>query len=113
LAYLTQSLLASDTDFNRRVGASCTEQAESFRNDARPDFVALANSVLRGEAEGTATFVRMTASAPGIADKAATDDPAVVDSSKVLDEDILSAVQGNWQVVAGLFYDSTGAPIAT
>jgi hypothetical protein len=111
LAYLTQSLLATDTDFVRRVTACCTEQAENYRNDARPDFVSLANSVLRGEAEGTYTFVRLTASAPGIADKATT--PDGIDSSQVTDEDLLATVQANWQVVAGLYYATDGTPIAT
>jgi hypothetical protein len=112
LAYLTQALLATDTDFIRRVTACCNEQAETFRNDARPPFVSLANSVLRGEAEGTNAFVRFTASAPGIAEKAATSDPNIVDSSQVTDGDLLSTVQANWQVVADLYFNEDGTPIA-
>lgn len=110
MAYLTQSLLRDDLDFSRRVGACCVEQAETFRNDARPDFVALANDVLRGTRAND--FARIIASAPGIADKAATEDDNVVDSSKVTDADLLSTVQANWQVVAGLFYTDDGTPIA-
>lgn len=111
MAYIDQAQLATDSDFVRRVAACCTEQAESFRSDTRPDFVALANDVLRGTGTEAFVFVRLIASAPGIADKAATEDG--IDSSKVTDDDLLSTVQANWQVVAGLFYGEDGAPIAT
>ena len=94
MAYLTQSLLTSDADFVGRARACCTEQAENYRTIG-PDFVALAESVLRGEAEGVFAFVRIVASAPGIADKAATGTDHIIDSSKVTDEDILSTVQAN------------------
>lgn len=109
MAYLTQSLLASDAVFVGRVRACATEQAEVFRSDTRPDFVALAESVLRGEADGTFALVRIFASSPGIADKAATGDG--IDQSLVTDADLLSLTQANWEVVAGLFYDDTGAPL--
>lgn len=107
MAYLTQSLLRDDLDFSRRVGGCCVEQAEVFRNDARPDFVALANDVLRGNRAND--FTRIIASAPGIADKVTTGDDNIVDSSKVTDADILSSVQANWQVVAGLYYNTDGS----
>jgi hypothetical protein len=101
--------LTWDQAFNGRVTACCTQQAEIFRNDARPDFVALANDVLLGDGRVTSTFTRIIAAAPGIADKAATGDG--IDQTKVTDDDILSTVQANWQVVAGLYYDDTGAPL--
>ena len=108
MAYIDQALLRDDLDFNRRVSACCVEQAEVFRNDARPDFVALANDVLRGNRAND--FGRIIASAPGIADKAATDVEDIVDSSKVSDADILTTVQANWQVVTGLPTADDGTP---
>jgi hypothetical protein len=111
MSYSNIDALTFDPAFAGRVRACCVEQAETFRNDARPDFVALANSVLRGEAEGVLSFVRVTAAAPGIADKATT--PDGIDQSLITDEDVLSTVQANWQVVAGLYYAEDGTPIAT
>ena len=104
MAYLTQSLLSTDADFVGRTRACCTEQAETYRSDARPAFVELAESVLRGEPDGVFAFVRIIASAPGIADKAVTGTDHIIDSSKVTDADILTTVQANWEVVADLFY---------
>ena len=110
MSYQAINQLTNDVDFGGRSTAAATQQAEVFINDARPDFVALANDVLRGTRAND--FARIIASAPGIADKAATEDDNVVDSSKVTDADLLSTVQANWQVVAGLFYTDDGTPIA-
>ena len=101
--------LTWDQAFTGRVTSCATQQAEIFRNDARPDFVALANDVLRGNGTRASTFTRITAAAPGIADKAATEDG--IDQSLVTDDDLLSTVQANWQVVAGLFYAEDGTPL--
>ena len=72
---------------------------------------ALANDVLRGDGIKANTFTRITAAAPGIAAKAATEDGT--DQTKITDDDLLSTVQANWQVVAGLYYGEDGQPIAT
>lgn len=102
--------LTFDAAFIGRVRACVVEQAENFRNDARPAFVAIAEDVLRGNGLVINAFVRMTAAAPGLADKAATEDG--IDQTLITDDDILSTVQGNWQVVAGLYYTEDGTPIA-
>lgn len=107
MSYSAIDQLTNDVLFGGRVRACCTEQAEVFRNDARPDFVALANDVLRGDGLVTNAFTRIIAAAPGIADTAG--DP--VDQTGVSDGAILSTVQANWQVVAALFYTSEGTPI--
>lgn len=107
MGYSAIDELTNDVLFGGRVRACCVEQAEVFKNDARPDFVALANDVLRGVGEKTNAFTRITAAAPGVADQAG--DP--VDQSKIGDAVILSTVQANWQVVAGLYYSSEGAPL--
>ena len=109
MTYQNIDTLTGDPAFQGRIRACCTEQAEVFRNDTRPDFVALANDVLRGSSPALLSFIRIVAAAPGLADKAATEDG--VDQTKVTDDDVLSTVQANWQVVAGLYYDDTGAPL--
>jgi hypothetical protein len=107
MSYQTIDALSNSQDFNARNRAAATEQAEVFHNDARPDFVATAREVLRGSAEVTLTFTRIAAASPGIADKASVGD-GTVDQSKVTDADLLSLTQANWQVVAGLYFDTEG-----
>jgi hypothetical protein len=99
LSYSDIDQLTNDIDFAGRVRACVVEQAETFRSDARPDFVALANSALRGDGETYLAFTRIVAAAPGIAE------------GNQPDGDILSSVQANWQVVAGLYFDPEGNPI--
>lgn len=106
MSYSAIDQLFNDVLFAGRVRACCVEQAETFKDAARADFVALANDVLRGGGSTTTTFTRITAAAPGIADQAG--DP--IDQTKVVDAVILSTVQANWPVVAALFYDESGAP---
>lgn len=107
MSYSAIDALTNDAFFAGRVRACCVEQAEVFRNDARPDFVALADDCLRGDGEKFLAFTRITAAAPGIADQAG--DP--VDQTKVTDAVILSTVQANWQVVAGLYFTTEGEPL--
>jgi hypothetical protein len=109
VSYSAIDQLTGDVLFGGRVRACTVEQAEVFRNDARPDFVALANECLLGSGEIYLAFIRMVAAAPGLADKAATADG--VDQAQVTDADLLSTVQANWQVVAGLYFDADGTPI--
>jgi hypothetical protein len=107
LSYAAIDALTNDVLFAGRVRACCVEQAETFKDAARPDFVALADDCLRGAGEPFLTFTRMIAAAPGIADKAG--DP--VDQSQVTDADILSTVQADWPTVAALYYAEDGTPI--
>ena len=98
--------LTADSTFGGRVIACATQQAEVFKADARPDFVALADAVLRGETDKQATFWRLTAAGPGVADTAG--DPP--DQTLIADGDILAIVQGGWQTVASLYFDEEGIP---
>jgi hypothetical protein len=87
-----------------------TEQAAVFKDDARPDMAALADEVLRASGTTNLAFIRMTAAAPGIAEKVDLGDGAI-DQSLVTDADILATVQAVWPTVAALFYDAEGIPL--
>ena len=99
--------LTNDSAFGSRVISCVTQQAETFKDAADPSFKALANACLRGETDKQAAFWRLVAAGPGISDQAG--DP--VDQFKITDAVILSAVQGGWPTVAGLFYTSEGVPL--
>jgi hypothetical protein len=108
VAYAIADTLYNDMAFRGRVRACTVEQADSFRADTRPDVVALSNSLLRGEANSTETFIRLTASAPGIADSADTGG-GNCDQTKVTDLQLLSSVQNGYPMVAGLYYNPDGS----
>lgn len=107
MSYRSIDALTYDALFAGRVRACAVEQAETYRADARPPFVAVANACLRGEGETFLAFARITAAAPGVA--AGAGDP--VDQTRVGDEAILAAVQANWETVAGLYYTDDGSPL--
>jgi hypothetical protein len=102
--------LTQDSIFAGRIRACATQQAETFKDDQRADWVAVANDVLRNGPNCAGAFTRLTAAGPGIADIAATPDDGI-DQSRVTDADILSSVQANWGVVASLYFTSDGTPI--
>jgi hypothetical protein len=110
MSYQSETQLANDQAFQHRVSACCTQQADTFKDDARADFVALANSVLRVEGKAMPSFYAIAAAAPGFADDVDQGD-GTIDSSVITDLQILAVVQNNWQVIAGLYFDDTGAPI--
>lgn len=109
MSYHAQAQLENDPTFQQRNRAVCIQQAEAFRSDQRPAWVATAEGVLRDEGGLWPTFNRLAAGGPGIADKAATADGGV-DQSKVTDADLLSLTQANWPVVAGLYFQEDGSP---
>jgi hypothetical protein len=111
MSYSTIDALYNDALFGGRVRACTEEQAQVFVNDARPDYVALSNDILRSGGGTTNTFIRLTAAAPGIAEAAEGSLTSPIDQELVLDEMILSAVQGNWQLVASLYFDAEGNPV--
>jgi hypothetical protein len=111
VSYQSSSQLSQDGTYQGRVIACSVEQAEVFTADARPDYVALAAAVMRGEADKSMAFIRISASGPGVGEKVDVGD-GTIDQSLVSDADILALVQGNWQTVAGLFYDAEGNPPA-
>ena len=110
MSYQAQSQLGADSDFVGRTQSAAYQQAATYVNDQRPDFVAVAETVLRGEPDMLAAFTRLDAAGPGIADKADNGD-GTIDQALVTDDDLLSLTQANWQVVAGLYYDTEGTPI--
>jgi hypothetical protein len=110
MSYQSQAQLEADYWFQQRNRSVCIQQADIYKDDARPDFVALANAVMRDDAGPGATFNRLAAGGPGVADKADIGN-GEIDSALVTDGDLLSLTQANWPVVAGLYFDSTGAPI--
>jgi hypothetical protein len=105
MSYRSQDQLTGDVGFQGRVRACSVQQAGIFVNDARPDYVALAHDVLRG-GRGP-DFTRVAAAGPGVAESVDIGN-GIIDSSLVTDEALLSLVQGNWPVVAALYYDAEG-----
>jgi hypothetical protein len=112
MSYQSQADLTLDAAFNGRATSAATEQAAAFVNDQRPDWVATARAVLRGESEILGAFVRLDAAGPGIADKVDPEGDGSIDQSLVADADLLALTQGNWPVVAGLYFDADGSPLA-
>jgi hypothetical protein len=102
--------LSNDSSFRGRVQSSANEQASTFINDARPDFVALSQEILRGLGRSIDTFTRWCAAAPGVADSADNGDGTIT-QSKVEDQTILTVVQGQWEQVANLYYNPDGSPL--
>jgi hypothetical protein len=109
MSYLAQAQLEGDVIFQGRVRSCATQQAETFKDDQRLNFVAVAESVLRGESECVLAFVRFSAAGPGIADKVDNGD-GTIDQTKVTDADLLSLVQTFWPSIATLFFNEDGTP---
>ena len=110
MSYQSIDQLTNDVIFAGRVRSCTIEQAEVFKDDARPDWVAVAGACLAGNGEIYLAFIRIEAAGPGIADKADNGD-GTIDQAKVTDADLLSLTQANWPVVGGLFFTTDGAPI--
>jgi hypothetical protein len=111
VSYFAQWLLTWDTDFAGRGRACLTQQADVFKDDARADLAALAESILRQESGPLMAFQVLLAATPGFADTV-IDGNNVVNSGRIADDDILAAVQAQWPTVARLYYDPDGTPIA-
>jgi hypothetical protein len=109
MSYQTQAQLEADYWFQQRNRAAGIQQAETYKDDARPNFVAMAGAVLRDEAGPGPTLNRMAAGGPGIADKVDKGD-GTIDQALVTDADILSLTQANWPTVASLFFNDDGTP---
>jgi hypothetical protein len=109
MSYLTQWQLTYDPEFTNRGSAAVIAQADIFKDAAAADQKALAESVLCGEGAPLATFRIMLGASPGFADKVDSGD-GTIDSSLVLDDEILSTIQGAWPTVAALYFDVDGTP---
>jgi hypothetical protein len=103
MSYQSQTLLADDQDFQQRVKACCVQQANTFKDDADPGNAQLAGAVVRDQGAMLTSFYNTSAASPGFADKVDQGD-GTVDSSLVLDPEILSTVQAVWPIVAGAYY---------
>lgn len=110
MSYLSYALLTEDVDFGRRSRSCITQQSNTFISDARPQIVALANALLKMEGPQTVVMLSQICAGPSF-DTDVDNGDGTIDSSKVTDEDILSQCQAVYPTVAGLFYDSTGAPL--
>lgn len=110
MSYQTQYDLSMDALFQSRVLACTTEQAGIFKDDARPSWVSTANAILKANGDISNAFVRLNAAGPGISDKADNGD-GTIDSSKILDADLLSITQANWPVVSDLYFNEDGTSI--
>jgi hypothetical protein len=110
MSYLSQSALAADVDFCNRSRAVLVEQSFVYKDDTRPDMVALAESILRWPGPTTATFYGTLAASPGFAATVDNGD-GTIDSAKVADPDLLGAVQSQYPAVAALYYAPDGTPL--
>jgi hypothetical protein len=110
MSYLSQWRLTYDDEFVSRCRASETKQADLYKDDQRPDFVALANAIMRGDPEPLITFQSLLGAAPGFADTVDQGD-GTINSSLVADAEIQSAVDADWPTVAALYYGPDGTPL--
>jgi hypothetical protein len=108
MSYQSQADLEHDSDFQGRVNSATFQQANVYKDDQRPDFVALSNGILVGNYTYSSTFVRLAAAGPGIAEKAET--PNGIDQTLVTDGDLLALTQANFPTVVELFFNEDGTP---
>jgi hypothetical protein len=111
MSYQSQWTLTYDDAFVSRCRACEYQQAAiQFGGDPDARLAALADAVLRGDAAILGSFQSVLGAAPGLADEVDTGD-GTIDSSLVVDAEILAGVQGAWPTVAELYFDEAGAPI--
>lgn len=103
MSYQSQTLLADDPAFQSRVKACCVQQANTFKDSSTPADAALAGAVIRDQPAQLASFYNTSAASPGFADRVDQGD-GTIDSSLVLDPEILSTVQAVWPIVAAAYY---------
>jgi hypothetical protein len=84
-----------------------TEQALVFLDDQRPDWVALAMSLLQGDPVTGQSYSRLLIATPGF-DESADNGDGTIDQSAISDGDLLSATQAEYPRMVGLFYDAEG-----
>jgi hypothetical protein len=111
MSYLAQWNLDHDFGFNSRCRACMTEQALVFGASAEPPNKALSQAVIRNDQTITASFVTLVAGSPGLAQAADPDDDGTVDAALIPDAMLLSTVQGQWPIVASVFFNEDGTPI--
>jgi hypothetical protein len=102
VSYQTQTALADDPAFQARVKACCVQQANTFKDSSTPAEAELADAVIRNQGAELISFYNTSAASPGFADTVDQGD-GTIDSSLILDAEILATVQGVWPLVAGAY----------
>lgn len=110
MSYQAIDQLTNDVIFAGRSRAAVVQQSETFKDDQRPDFVALAAEGLRGNGAVYNAFTRMAAAGPGIGDKVDTGN-GTIEQAQVTDADLLALTQANYPTVAALYFAEDGTPI--
>src|SRR5262252_5383158 len=110
MTYIDQWHLTYDDPFTSRCRACLNQQAMTFKDDGRADIAALARDILKGSSGAVvSTFMTMLGTTPGLAAAVHTASERI-DSTQITDQQILSAVQSGWPVIAGLLYNADGTP---
>jgi hypothetical protein len=94
MTYKSQAELRSSPLFQARWTSAIEEQALIFKDDGRPEFVWLAQQVLRGDFMSRDIWGRILCAAPGFDDRQ--------DQADITDAELLAAVQSQWPTVAQL-----------
>jgi hypothetical protein len=111
MSYLTYALLTEDVNFGRRSRSCIIQQANAFTSDANLAVVALAGVLLKGYPAQTQTMLQGIAAGPGF-DTTVDNGDGTIDETKLTDNQLLAQCQEQFPIVASLYFDSTGAPIA-
>jgi hypothetical protein len=111
VSYQSQWGLTNDNGFNARCHSCLTEQALVFKDSADASFKALADALLRGDAEIMRSFITILAGSPGFADLVSDEDGGPIHSDAITDEMLLSNTQTQWPSVAALWFDAEGNPL--
>jgi hypothetical protein len=101
-------LLANDQAFQQRIKACCMQQTSQFASSDQPDQVALADAVIRGQTDRLVSFYNTAAASPGFADTVDGGD-GTVDSTLIVDAEILATVQAVWPIVAAAYQPPVAA----
>lgn len=109
MSYRSIDQLTQDPTFNGRNRSAAVQQAETYKDDARPTFVALSQRCFVGDANVLNAFTRLAAAGPGIGDKVDTGGENI-DQALVTDGDILALTQTNWPTLADTFFNDDGTP---
>jgi len=107
MSYADIAALAQDQAFQDRVKVCATIECQSRLDDPnRADWSNLAYDTLRGADHVMDTFIRFTAQTPGVVDGYA---PAH-DHTAITDDEISTAVDAAYPVIASLWYNLDGTP---
>jgi hypothetical protein len=110
MSYQSQAQLEADYWFQQRARATAIQQAYIFKDDQRQSWKSVAEGILRDDSGLSATFIRLDAAGPGIADKVDNGD-GTINQENVTDGDLLSLTQASWPIVSDLYFNEDGTPI--